>query len=508
MATGDYDLPELYDFQDESIEQLRDGIRRNVQGQILSSPTGSGKLVIARHMIASAARKGKRAIFTVDRTPLLKQTSKRFYEAGIEHGIIGGGLDYGISEPIQIATVQTLAKRGWPDADIIFIDECHIQYEFLTETLRARSCPYIGLTATPLSRGLGRVYDEIVSVTTTEKLLNEKRLAEMVIRPAIEIDMDGAPLVNGEWTAGEIQARGRKIIGDIVSTWVEETNNFFGGPVKTMLFSASIAHGEELCQEFQAAGFDFRQVSAHDNADHVHDTIEAFELGKCTGIVSVDMLGRGIDIPDVLCLIIARPYNKAIAAHIQMLGRLMRTAPGKKFGLVLDHAGNCLGFYHQTADFFENGVAVLDDRKFQKTKRSTDEEEKKELVCKGCGAVLPPKSPICPVCGIERKRRSDIEAVPGTMITIEPIRKGRAWKGTESELWSACCTAAARNIRRHNDQERAHRQAKAHFHDLTGNWPPRHYRFIPGSYVPKAVERAIAKKYRDWKKAQKQAATT
>ena len=52
-----------------------------------------------------------------------------------------------------------------------------------------------------------------------------------------------------------------------------------------------------------------------------------------------------MDIPDVRCLIIARPFRKAFAAHIQMLGRVMRTADGKKFGLILDHAENYLGVF-------------------------------------------------------------------------------------------------------------------------------------------------------------------
>ena len=61
--------------------------------------------------------------------------------------------------------------------------------------------------------------------------------------------------------------------------------------------------------------------------------------------MSCEALAKGFDVPDVLCLIGARPYRKSLAAHIQQIGRVMRPSPGKEFALVLDFAGNVHGFY-------------------------------------------------------------------------------------------------------------------------------------------------------------------
>ena len=391
-----FDLVELFDFQDESIDKLRDGIRREVKGQVLSSPTGSGKTEIAKHMIASAFAKGSRAIFVVDRLSLLEQTSRRFWESRIPHGCMSGepSYDYGHGERIIIAMVQTLANRGWPKADVIFIDECHFMYDFLTKTLPKRGCPYIGLTATAMSRGMKHVYEELVEVTTTAQLLRDGRLVEPIIRPSVEIDMTGVIPKSGEWAAKDVRERGRVIIGDIVSTWVEETGKHFGGPVKTMLFAADIAHGEELAGAFQKAGYDFRQVSAYDDAGDRNRTMEAFRHGKFPGIINCEVLSKGVDIPDAKCLVIARPYKKSLAAHIQMLGRIMRTAEGKDKALVLDHAGNCLGFYEDTMDFYENGVGELDSRKFIQAKRR--DTKKSEVTCNGCGGRAPARRPGLP----------------------------------------------------------------------------------------------------------------
>ena len=92
---------------------------------------------------------------------------------------------------------------------------------------------------------MGKVYKGgFVQVTTTNKLLSDAKLAPVIVKAAVEIDMSGAPLSMGEWSGNEtVQERGRAIIGDILSTWVEETQTHFSGPVKTMLFASSIAHG-------------------------------------------------------------------------------------------------------------------------------------------------------------------------------------------------------------------------------------------------------------------------
>ena len=500
-------LPDPYPFQTASLNGVRQAIKSlkdsDTKGTLLSMATGSGKTEVAKQMVASAMLKGSRALFMVDRQELLEQTSRRFWESGIDHGLIGGGMDWGHDRKVLVGMKQAIAKRGFPPGlSVVFDDECHIMYRAIIDGLPKLGIPYVGLSATPFTRGLGKIYPKLVQNVTTEQLINDGFLSPTVIRPAVEIDMSGAPLSNGEWADKTVQDRGRVIIGDIVSTWVEETNKHFGGPVKTMLFSASIAHGEELCGEFQAAGIDFRQVSAHDEPAERKELMRGFRHGEFPGIASVDVLSRGVDIPDVMCIIIARPFRKAFAAHIQMLGRIMRKAPGKPYGLVLDHSGNCLGWYHETAEFFANGITELDDRSLTNKTRS-EEREIRQAKCSGCGMVLPPGIKICPACGTERRRINDIQNVPGKMISIDPISKGkRGWTGDEAALWQACCTHAAKFLTRHGDEKRAMRHAKATYHELASRWPPDHYRFIPGGSVPVAIKRKIDQNYRRWKKQQ------
>ena len=77
--------------------------------------------------------------------------------------------------------------------------------------------------------------------------------------------------------------------------------------------------------------------------------------------MSCDALAKGFDVPDVRVCILCRPLRKSLTTHIQQLGRVMRSAPGKDKALVLDHTGNCLRFLNDTLGFWANGVDQLDE---------------------------------------------------------------------------------------------------------------------------------------------------
>ena len=81
--------------------------------QVLCAPTGSGKTEIAMSIIEEAADKGNRILFIVDRQNLVRQTSERFFNAGLRHGVAMGAETFGRQEPIQVASAQTLERRGF-----------------------------------------------------------------------------------------------------------------------------------------------------------------------------------------------------------------------------------------------------------------------------------------------------------------------------------------------------------------------------------------------------------
>ncbi len=474
----------LRDYQEQSVQALRDGIRAGHRAQILCSPTGSGKTVVGAYLLQEVQAKGTRAAFVVDRVSLCAQTSRTLWDYGIRHGVAQGQNTFGRDEPIQICSAQTIEKRGFlPGMDLLIVDEAHTQRQFITDFIQAFRKPVIGLTATPFAAGLGKIYSRVVNVTTTNKLIADGFLAPLVVYAAKEIDMRGAKVIAGEWSDREVEERGRAIIGDIVAEWVDKTQKHFGGPVKTIAFSATVDHGEEICRQFQAAGYNFQQISYKDGSDERRAAlIDEFRKpdSAIVGLVSCEALAKGFDVPDILCGIAARPYRKSLSSHIQMIGRAMRSSPGKQFALWLDHCGNYLGFYDQTEHVFEHGVSELDDGKRENTVRKEGQKETSEIVC-SCGYVLKPSMSSCPSCGKERIRKSRVETRAGELVELSGLRQKpvKPYLEDRRDAWQQICAVALE--RKKGDQEAALRFARAQFKNFYDSWPT--LDFVPAIFV-------------------------
>lgn len=418
---------DLRPYQEGAISSMRAEMAAGARKIVLASPTGSGKTEIGMSIIMKNQLKGSTAWFIVDRVTLIDQTSERFFSHGIDHGIIQGDnrlTDY--SKPVQIASAQTLARRSIRKLpDLILWDEAHCEYKSVLKLIEeAQDARVIGLTATPFTAGMADHWDGVVNVTTVNRLLAEGYLAPLKIKACVSPDMKGAKKkFNGEYEEEEAGQRGIVIIGDVVRTWMEQTVAQFGGPVKTIVFSPSVKHGEELCRQFAEAGFNFQQISYLDKSDDDRKAkIKEFRKPDSAihGLVSCAVLTKGFDVPDVLCGISCRPYAKSFSSHIQEMGRVMRTSPGKEFGLWLDHSGNCISFADDTAWLYEYGVDSLSTaQKKDSEPREPTEKERAKHFCGCCGLQLAPSALSCPACGWERPTASTIQFVQGELVDLD-----------------------------------------------------------------------------------------
>ena len=401
----------LYDYQVASVEALRERIRAGVKNIILSAATGSGKTIISAYMLNEVRAKMRRAVFVVDRITLVNQTSRVLDHYGIPHGVIQGNHFRARPwERIQIASAQTLDKRDWPETDIIFVDECHTQRKAVLDRISARDCIAIGLTATPFSKGLGKHYDAVVTVTTTNKLIEDKFLSKYRIFAASEPDMTGAKTVAGEWTDAEASERSMPIVGDCVTEYLKH-----GNEKKFIAFGVDVRHCEELQRQFMAAGVQCALYTFHTSPDECEQIVQEFRKpdSYIKGLISVSKLSRGFDVADVEVIILARPLKSSLAEHIQMIGRGLRSHPGKEICTILDHAGNCGRFWDEMNEFFECGASELDDGKVkEKPKKTLKEPEFRK--CPKC-ASLHKIRPSCPQCGFEYPKRPAIAHEAGEL---------------------------------------------------------------------------------------------
>ena len=500
----------LRDYQADAIEALRHGIRDGMRRQVLVAPTGAGKTVIASHLLREADRKGSYALFLVDRVSLVDQTSATLDRYGIDHGVVQA--DHPRWEPhlnVQVCSIQTLAKRRLPRTPaLICYDECHVRFGATMKFMDSLpNCIRIGLTATPFTKGMGNDWDRAVNVRTTRSLIDGGHL----VLPKIYIakspdDADLGLNSYGEFSDSSATAAGIQIVGDVVQEWISKTAEHFGGPVKTIVFAATVEHGRELCAAFSAAGFNFQQISYMDrDDDERRQKIEEFRRPDSVidGLVSCGVLTRGFDVPDVRCGISCRPYRKSLSSHMQEIGRVMRPHGEGKTAIWLDHSGNIERFGMDMFDVWDNGAGELDHATTLDTKpRERQQQERDKPKCPECSGALRGNTCLC--CGWERPARSGIVNVDGEMREFDPqaiLMEPRSGLRAEClkeprKIWEAALRVTSE--RASKGPEAARNWALGIFRGIYPNdWPARNWgETAPAICDPNAyalIEREIAR---------------
>ncbi|EOZ3002122.1 DEAD/DEAH box helicase family protein [Pseudomonas aeruginosa] len=326
----------LRQYQSDALNDLRRGIRDGHLVQMLMAPTGAGKTTIASAMKIGACAKGKRAFFIVDSLELVDQAAKRFYEDGLEVGVIQGDhswTDY--SKPIQVCTIQTLRSR-WKDLadhlkpDLVVIDEAHVLHkmhqEIITECIE-RKIPVIGLSATPFRKGLGKTFGRLVVTASLSDLTQQGYLVPAECYAPHIPDMKGVKTTaDGDWAEDALaEVMGSaKIMGDVVTNWLIHAKDR-----QTVVFACNVAHSRELARQFNTAGILAAHVDGYMDEQERAKIIKNFRHGSIRVLCNVAVLTKGFDAPETSCVVLARP-TKSLMMHYQMMGRGLRTADGKK----------------------------------------------------------------------------------------------------------------------------------------------------------------------------------
>lgn len=483
---------DLRDYQVETVERIRELIRQGKKNILVVSPTGSGKTVIATHMVGETSRRGNRAVFVVDRLSLIEQTSRTFYAEDIQHGVIQADHpQYKPWELVQVCSQQTLARRKWPDASVIFVDEAHTVTKTVKHRIYPRDTVAIGLTATPFTKGLGQIYDAVVNVTTTNKLIADGHLANYRIFAPSEPDMTGVKVVAGEWEEKEAASKAMEVVGDCVAEYLKR-----GEGRKFICSAVNVDHVMELQRQFMAAGIVCATYTYKDLADDRADIVREFRKADSNirGLITVTAASKGFDVPDIGVVIMARPLRKSLAEHIQFFGRGLRTADGKSECLVLDHSGNCKRFWDEWNDFFETGAVELDDgKKKEKEKKKKEPKEREMAVCPSCSHVHM-ALPHCPACGHEYPLRGAVQHVAGTLSELVASHNRAAMT---TQLWPQICYHART---KRADAEAARKMALALFKNMTGVWPTHDFHSTEPKPLTKEVSNKIKSMQIAWAK--------
>jgi superfamily II DNA or RNA helicase len=397
-------------------QAIDDGDLR-VMGQ---APTGFGKTHVAGAFANDILTRGKRMIFTIPALSLIDQTVTRFYSMGIRDvGVIQANHPLtNYARPIQVASVQTLQRREIPPADLVMIDESHRWFDFYGEMMSApewADVPFVGLSATPWTRGLGKHFQKLIIGATTQDLIDEGLLSPFRVFAPSSPDLSGVRTVAGDYHEGDLSGFMNKdaLVADIVTTWVRRAE---GRP--TLCFAVDRAHAKHLQKEFQAAGIPTGYIDAYTPAAERKDIERQFHAGEVKVVCNVGCLTTGVDW-DVRCIILARP-TKSEMLFVQIIGRGLRTADGKDFCLILDHSDthNRLGF---VTDIHHD---ELDDGSPRGKAKPRDKPLPKP--CPSCSFLKPPKMLRCPNCGFTPKPVVDYQPRDGELVELAHQREARA----------------------------------------------------------------------------------
>ncbi len=476
---------ELRDYQLAAIEAIRECIRQGKKNILLCAPTGSGKTLMAAFLVFESKRKGRRSAFVVDMNALIRQTEETFETYGIDHGVIQG--EHERRKPwelVQICSAQTIqARNHWPDnLDLIFIDEAHVMRKVVLDRISTRETITVGLTATPFTKGLGKLYDALVNVTTTNKLIEQGFLAPYRIFAASEPNMEGVKIVAGEWVDKEASKRALEVVGDVVKEYKEH-----GEGRKFICSACDTAHVEELARQFNAAGIRAVAYTYKVDDDERAQIVREFRKPESIirGLITVTAASKGFDVPDIGCVIMARPLRKSLAEHIQFFGRGLRIHRSKENCIVLDHSGNSVRFWDDWNAFFETGCLELDDgKKKPKPKKKDENAEDRFIKCQQCKHVHRPL-PKCPVCGHEHPRKRAVAHVDGS---LKELIAGGNRRKLNAEIWPQFCGEARA---RKADPVQQRKWALAKYRDTTGGWPTTPFEATPSAPLTREVANLI-----------------
>lgn len=415
---------ELRPHQTRIIERLRQSLASGRRRPMVQAPTGAGKTVVAGAIVKGARSKAKRVLFVVPAIALIDQTVRSFLAEGIRHiGVIQGSHPMtDPAAPVQVASIQTLQRREIPPFDIVVIDEAHRHFEMLGKWMAAedwQDVPFVGLSATPWTKGLGKHYDDLIQVTTTAELIAAGYLSPFRVYAPSHPDLAGVRTVAGDYHEGDLSKAMNKpeLVADVVTTWRQQ-----GEDRPTFVFAVDRAHAKRLQTEFEGAGIACGYIDAYTTSDEREALFGRFTAGDLRVIASVGCLTTGVDL-DVRCIVLARP-TKSEMLFVQIIGRGLRMPePHPIYGpksdcKILDHSDTHLRLGFVT-DIHHD--ALDDGRARQKQERQARPEALPKK-CPSCAFLKPAKVPKCPACGFKPEKQSEIRCEDGNLVELKHER--------------------------------------------------------------------------------------
>ena len=337
----------LFDYQEDMKERIEKALRlyRSVMVQM---PTGTGKTYLLTAAIDSfvKANPDTKVWIVAHRRELVSQieeTIKRFYSysSSKNKSLLGS---------VKAMSIQWLSRHYdeiEEEPGMIVIDEAHHAlaktYKEMWE--RFPKTKFLGLTATPCrlnGKGFMDLFDVLVQSWNIPEFISKGRLATYDF---VSIKSDGVTQrlidslqkrgADGDYQNKEMDMllNKRPSIERLYQSFEE-----YGKDRKGIVYAINISHAKKIMELYQEHGIKAVAIDSKTPAMERQADIEAFKKGDIQVLVNVDIFSEGFDCPDVEFVQLARP-TLSLAKYLQMVGRGLRVAKGKKNCVIIDNVG-------------------------------------------------------------------------------------------------------------------------------------------------------------------------
>ena len=337
----------LFDYQEDMKERIEKALRlhRSVMAQM---PTGTGKTYLLTAVIDSFVSNNpmEKVWIVAHRRELVSQideTVRKFhsYSASNTSSLLSS---------VKAVSIQWLSKHYDEIEEVpgmIVIDEAHHAlaktYKEMWE--RFPKAKFLGLTATPCrlnGKGFTDLFDVLVQSWDVPEFISKGRLATYDF---VSIKSDGVT----QRLIDSLQKRGAD--GDYQNKEMDMLLNKkpsierlyqsleeYGKDRKGIVYAINISHAQKITKLYQENGVKAIAIDSKTPATERQQDIEAFKKGDIQVLVNVDIFSEGFDCPDVEFVQLARP-TLSLAKYLQMVGRGLRVAKGKKNCVIIDNVG-------------------------------------------------------------------------------------------------------------------------------------------------------------------------
>lgn len=337
----------LFDYQEDMKERIEKALRlhRSVMAQM---PTGTGKTYLLTAVIDSFVSNNpmEKVWIVAHRRELVSQideTVRKF------HSYYASNTSSLLSS-VKAMSIQWLMRHYdeiEEEPGMIVIDEAHHAlaktYKEMWE--RFPNAKFLGLTATPCrlnGKGFTDLFDILVQSWGIPEFISKGRLATYDF---VSIKSDGMT----QRLIDSLQKRGAD--GDYQNKEMDMLLNKkpsierlyqsleeFGKDRKGIVYAINISHAQKIIKLYQEHGVKAIAIDSKTPAVERQQDIEAFKKGDIQVLVNVDIFSEGFDCPDVEFVQLARP-TLSLAKYLQMVGRGLRVAKGKKNCVIIDNVG-------------------------------------------------------------------------------------------------------------------------------------------------------------------------